>query len=133
MKLPRAWKLWLALLLVFTAGAVTGAAWTHMRFKQAFEKGVKHNWTEGAMSVLEKRLHLTPEQKPKVQSIVEETGQKLKAHFQETLNESGEIMVQSYRRVDQELTPEQRVEHQKLWQEMRERFKRDMHMDVPEK
>jgi Spy/CpxP family protein refolding chaperone len=131
--MPRSWRFWLALLLVFAAGAVTGATLTHLRFKQAFNKGFRQDWTEGAMGVLEKRLALTPEQQPKVRAIVEDTGLQLKTHFSKTMNESGEIMAQSYRRVDQELTPEQRIEHLRLWQEVRERFKRDMNMNVPEK
>lgn len=133
MKFLRHWKLLLVLMLVFGAGTVTGTVLTHLGFKHAFERGFQfQNWTAGAMNVLQKKLNLTPEQQPKVRAIVEDTGQQIKASLGRTIQESGGIMVRSWRRMDQELTPEQRVIHQRLCQEFRDRLKQKLSIDLPE-
>ena len=134
MKLLRHWKILLTLTLVFGAGTVTGTVWTHLRFKHAFERGCKfENWTGDAMNLLQQKLNLTPEQQPKVRAILEDTGQQIKESFGKTVRESGGILVQSWRRVEQELTPEQRVIHQRMCQEFRDGLKQKLNIDLPEK
>jgi hypothetical protein len=132
MKILKYWKVILVLALVFTAGAVTGSVWTTVHFKHAFERGFKlENWTAEAMKVMRKDLHLTTEQEPKVRAIVEETGLKFKETFGRAIKESGGNMVDSWRRIDQELTAEQREIHRRKCQEFREGVKKALNIDLP--
>ena len=75
MKILRDWKVILAAILLFGAGAVTGSVLSFVHFKHAFERGFTvENWTSKTMGFLQKELKLTPEQEPKVRAIVKETG-----------------------------------------------------------
>jgi len=133
MKILAHWKIVLAFVLVFAAGAVTGSAWTHWQFKHAFEKGFTlEHFTAGAMGALQKKLNLTPQQQPRIRAIVEDMGQQFKATFGKTTKESGNILVESWRRVDQELTPEQRTIHAQMKQEFRGALKKHLNIDLPE-
>jgi len=133
MKRLRHWKLLLALALVFGAGAVTGTVWTHLKFKRAFEWGFEsENWVNAAMDHLQGKLELTTDQQPKVRAILEDTGQQIKAKLGQTVEESGEIIVQSWRRTSQELTPEQREIFQRMCQAFRDRLKQKLNIELPE-
>lgn len=126
------WKVVLALVLVFGAGAVTGSVGTLMHFKHAFERGLSvENWTAHTMKFMRKELKLTPEQEPKVRVILEETGRQFKGTFGQAIRESGTNLVSAWRRVDLELTPEQRVIHQRKCQEFREGIKKALKVDLP--
>lgn len=120
MKILAHWKIVLALVLMFAAGAVTGSAWTHWQFKRAFEKGFTlEHFTARAMNALQKKHNLTPQQQPKIRAIVEDMAQQFKATFGKTTKESGGILVKSWRRVYSELTPEQRTIHAQMKKEFR--------------
>ncbi len=126
------WKVLLALVLVFAAGGVTGAVWTTMRFKHAFERGLNlENWTSEAMKFMQRELKLTPEQQPKVRAILDDTGRHFKDSFGQAIKESGSVLVNSWRRIDQVLTPEQRAIHQRKCQEFRDRLKKVLKVDLP--
>jgi hypothetical protein len=129
----RHWKIVLGLVLVFAAGAVTGSVFTHIATKRAFERGLKfENWTAAVMAHLEKKLNLTPDQKPKVREIVEDMGKQLQGAFSKTLEESGRIVVQSGKRIDQVLTDEQRAIHAKEKKQFRAGLKKVLNLDLPE-
>ena len=65
MKFFRIWKIVVALILVFAAGAVTGGVGTHFAIKRAFERGFKfENWTADVAGMLHQKLKLTAEQDP---------------------------------------------------------------------
>jgi len=133
MKILVHWKIVLAFVLVFAAGAVTGTAWTRWQFKRAFERGFTlEHFTASAMDALQKKLNLTPQQQPKIRAIVEDMAQQFKAAFGKTTKESGGILVESWRRVDQELTPEQRTIHARMKQEFRGALKKHLNIDLPE-
>jgi Spy/CpxP family protein refolding chaperone len=132
MKAFKHWKVILALVLVFAAGAVSGSVLTVMHFKHAFERSLKlESWTTDAMKYLQKELKLTPEQQPKIRTILEETGRQFKGSFGQAINESGSNLVHSWHQIDQELTPEQRVIHQRKCQEFREGVKKVLKVELP--
>jgi len=132
MKAIKHWKVFLVLVLVFAAGGVTGVVGTSLHFKHAFEWCLKQeNWTAEAMKHIQKELNLTPEQQPKIRAIVEDTGRQIKGKFGQAVKESGEVLVGAWRRINQELTPEQRVIHQRKCQEFREGLKKALDIELP--
>jgi Spy/CpxP family protein refolding chaperone len=132
MKTLKHWKAILVLVLVFSAGAVTGSVLTVVHFKRAFERGLNvENWTAEAMKFMQKELNLTAEQQPKIRAILEDTGRQFKGSFGQAIRESGTNMVSSWHRIDQELTPEQRVIHQRKCQEFREGLKKALKIELP--
>ncbi|HWW01252.1 MAG TPA: hypothetical protein VNZ64_16265 [Candidatus Acidoferrum sp.] len=132
MKILTNWKVILAVVLVFGAGVVTGSVLSFVHFKHAFERGFTvENWNAMTMKFLQKELKLTPEQEPKVRAIVEETGQQFGQAFGQAIRVSGTNLVVSWRRVDEVLTPEQRVIHQRKCGEFREKLKQGLKIDLP--
>jgi hypothetical protein len=132
MKILKHWKVFLALALVFAAGAVTGVVWTNMCFKRAFERSLQlETWTADVMNYMQKELKLTPEQRPKVRAIIEDTGRQFGGTFGQAIRESRGILVDSWRRIDKELTPEQRVIEQRSRQKFREGVKKVLKIDLP--
>jgi Spy/CpxP family protein refolding chaperone len=132
MKILKHWKVILAVLLVFAAGAVTGSVLTTFHFKRAFEQALKtEHWTAGAMDFLQKKLNLTPEQQPKIRAITDETVQQFKSSFARAFAESGTNMVACWRRTEQELTPEQRTIYQHENQKFREALKQHFNFELP--
>ncbi len=132
MKALRHWKAILVLVLAFAAGAVTGSVWTVAHFKHAFERGLTvENWTAEAMKVIQKDLDLTPEQQPKIRAILEDTGRQFQGSFGQAIRESGTNLVASWHRIDQELTPEQRVIHQRKCLEFRQGLKKTLKINLP--
>ena len=82
MKILKYWKVFLALVLVFAAGAITGAVCTTLSVRHAFERGLKlENWTADAMKFEQKELKLTPEQQPKIRAILEDAGRQFGGAF----------------------------------------------------
>ncbi|MBI4659305.1 MAG: hypothetical protein HY735_10730 [Verrucomicrobia bacterium] len=133
MKSLRRWKIILGLVLVFAAGAVTGSVGTHLAIERAFSRSLKFGtWTADVMQFLQQRLKLSPDQKTKIRPIVDVMGQQLKATFGRTIEESGQLLVRSSRRIDQELTPDQRLLHEKIRREFRSRIKEKLDIDLPE-
>ena len=126
------WKVILALLFVFGAGTITGSVLTVVHFKHAFERGLTvENWTAEAMKFMQKELKLTPEQQPKIRAILQDTGREFKGTFGQAIRESGTNLVSCWQRIDQELTPEQRVIHQRKCQEFRQGVKKLLNVDMP--
>jgi hypothetical protein len=133
MRILRHWKIGLGLLLVFAAGAITGGVATHQAIKRAFERSLKfENWTADAMTALQSKLKLEPDQFDRIQSIIEETGREFKTVFGKALGESGDIIVRTQRRIDEELTPAQRAIHAEMKKQFRGDLKKKLNLDLPE-
>jgi hypothetical protein len=132
MRILRDWKIILAVVLVFGAGAVTGAVLSFVHFKHAFEQAFTvKNWNSKTMEFLQKELKLTPEQEPKVRMIVEETGQQFGQTFGQAICVSGTNLVDSWQRIELLLTPDQRAIYQRKCQEFREMLKQGLKIDLP--
>ena len=109
-----------------------GSALTVVHFKHAFERGLTvENWTADAMKFMQKELNLTPEQQPKIRAILADTGRQFKGSFGRAISESGTNLVASWHLIDQELTPKQRVIHQRKCQEFRETLKKTFKIELP--
>jgi Spy/CpxP family protein refolding chaperone len=132
MKALKHWKVLVALVLVFAAGTITGSVLTVVHFKRAFERGLNvDHWTDDAMKFMQKNLNLTPEQQPKIRAILDDMGHQFKGTFGQAIRESGTNLVTCWQRVDQELTPEQRVIHQRKCEEFRQGVKKALNVDLP--
>lgn len=133
MKFLRYWKIVLSLLLVFLAGGVVGGVLTHQAIKRALEKSFKfETWSAGTVHVLQKELNLTPGQREKITVIADDMAQELKETFSKSLDQSGHIIVKTSKRIDQELTPEQRAIHAEMKRKLRASLKKDFNIVLPE-
>ncbi|MGH7970827.1 MAG: hypothetical protein ACREIC_19070 [Limisphaerales bacterium] len=132
MKLPRAWKVVIAVVLVFGAGLVSGAVLSFVHFKHAFEHGFTvENWDAVTMQFLQKELKLTPKQQPKVRAIVHATDEQFGKTFGQAILVSGTNMVASWSRIDKVLTPDQQVIYRRKCQDFRTMLKEKLKIDLP--
>ncbi len=132
MKALKYWKAILAMVLVFAAGVVTGSLTTMLHFKHAVERGFNtKNWTAGVMKDMQNDLNLTPEQQPKIKAILDGTAHQFEGSFGLAIKESGTNLVDCWRQIDKELTPEQRVVFQRKCQEFRVGLKRKLKIELP--
>ncbi|HEV2391671.1 MAG TPA: hypothetical protein VG146_04820 [Verrucomicrobiae bacterium] len=132
MRILKHWKVILAIVLVFAAGLVTGAVTSFFHFKRAFERGFTvENYDSMTMQFLQKELKLTPEQEPRVRAIVEESGKQFGQTFGQAVRVSGTNLVESWRRIDQVLTPEQRVIYRQKCDEFREKLNKGLKIELP--
>ena len=83
------------------------------------------------MQIMQKDLSLTPKQQPEVRAILDETWRQIGGTFGQAVNESGTNLVTAWHRIDQELTPEQRVKFQRECQVFRERLKKALKIELP--
>lgn len=127
------WKFVGLLILVFAAGTVTGAVGCHWFTKRAFAAAFDFDrWPDRGVRLLDDRLRLTPEQKPRIRAIQERLARRMKDHFQSSLIGSGRLLLEAGREVHAELTPEQQAIHTEMGREMREAFRRHLHIDLPD-
>jgi Spy/CpxP family protein refolding chaperone len=107
------WKLILAFVLVFLAGAACGffgALHVHQFFARmdsgAMAQHLKHR--------LRAELKLTPEQMQKISPIIDRAASELKTKREQTMRDVHEIFEQAHREMQPFLTPEQRTRLQEL-------------------
>lgn len=133
MKALRHWRVILAVVLVFAAGGVTGAVVTTLSFKRAFERGFDvENKTTKVMKELQRDLNLTPDQQPKIRAILIDTGHQFEKSFGQAMKESVTNLVASWKQVERELTPEQRVIFRHKCEKFREGSKKGgLKIDLP--
>lgn len=126
------WKVSLVVILVFAAGAVTGTVGTMLHFKRHFARGFSvESKTAREMQELQKELNLTPEQRPKIKAILLDTGHKFENSFGHAMRESATNTVESWKLIEKELTPEQRVSFQRRCQKYREGMKKNLNVELP--
>ena len=116
------WKLVSGLLLVFVLGILAGAFGTRIYLKDRFAHLRKDPKARQAfiMGKLSKELELTPDQKTKVEKIVEQVGAKRREFFLKNRPEIKKIMDEGFLQIKKELNNDQ----QKKLDVMREEFKK---------
>ncbi|PZR72187.1 MAG: hypothetical protein DLM73_13940 [Chthoniobacterales bacterium] len=109
------WKLAFAFLLVFAAGATTGALFGVLHLKPHF-LGPPHSGEVGEQmrEHLRRALDLTPAQAAKISPIVDATSAKLEAIRVETAQRVRNVMEESEKRITPELSTEQQKKLQAL-------------------
>ena len=112
------WQVRIAAVIIFLLGFAAGAlalnayrGWAHNR----------NATPEDRFEQLSNRLQLTADQKTKVQQILGETREQLRALRKESEPRVNEIRQQTDQRLQQVLTPDQWQQFQKLRDEMRSR------------
>lgn len=112
------WRVALGLFVVFLAGAASGffaSAWqARKKFDTRHRVGLK---SDRMMRHFQRHLELTPEQRQKVEPILDQSAARLQEIRAETGRRVSETMEQSRREIAPHLTPEQRVK----MEEMKER------------
>src|SRR4051812_1311820 len=89
------------------AGGFAGFRWAKAVFRK---RSNPEDWNVQAMRKLESGLHPTPEQHVRMQAILDDGVEELKGIRIETIAKSNTVLERMIAAVDQELTPEQRVE-----------------------
>ncbi len=132
MNMLKHWKVILVVVLVFAAGGVTGSVGTVLHFKRNFEHAFDvESKTAREMQELQSELNLTVDQQPKVKAALLDTGRKVETSFRKAMRETGTNIVESWKQIEKELTPEQRVIFQHRCQKLREEMKNKMKLDLP--
>jgi Spy/CpxP family protein refolding chaperone len=83
------------------------------------------------MQELQKELNLSADQQPKIKAILVDTGHKFESSFGQAMRESGTNTVESWKLIEKELTPEQRVIFQRRCQKYRDEIKNTLKVDLP--
>jgi hypothetical protein len=112
------WRIIVVLVaLVFVSGYAGGLIGARIQRKKDWRRSHPEAWNVSAMHTLESRLKLTPEQKEKVQSILDSGVVELKAVRVDTIARADAVIDRMIAAADRELTPEQRIEFAKMKRE----------------
>lgn len=115
MKKSWRWKTILGLVAIFVAGFLAGGVTSLAVVYRIVTRPeqVKH-WADKRLHDLEKRLALTPEQKAKIDPIVERAGVQIRGVGANAFADVVKLSNQARADISKELTPEQRTEFDKL-------------------
>lgn len=109
------WKIILTLVaVVLISGLAGGVIGTRLTYARIHRHNTPQTWNESVMRALQHRLRLTPEQTQKVQARMDARVDELTALREETVAKANGIIEQLVADVDREITPEQKVEFEKL-------------------
>ncbi len=116
------WKLISGLLLVFVLGVLVGSVGTGFYLKHRLAPIIKEPRAKKAfiMKRLSKKLNLTPNQKTKIEPIVEQMIEKRREYYRKTRPEIKRIMDQGFTQIKEELNEDQK----KKLDELREKFQK---------
>jgi len=114
------WKLISGLSLVFALGILTGSLGTGLYLKHRLAPLIKEPRTRKTfiMKRLSKELHLTSDQKTKIEPIVDQMIEKRREYYLKNRPEIKKIMAQGFAQIREELNEEQR----KKLDALREKF-----------
>jgi hypothetical protein len=109
------WKITAILIaIVFASGLAGGFGGFQLAKAKYRKRSNPEDWNVAAMRSLENGLHLTPEQRVKMQAILDGGVEEFKTIRIDTIAKSNEVLERMILAVDKELTPEQRVEFDKF-------------------
>ena len=116
------WKLISGLLLVFVLGILVGSVGTGFYLKHRLAPIIKEPRARKAfiMKRLSKKLNLTPNQKTKIEPIVEQMIEKRREYYRKIRPEIKRIMDQGFTQIKEELNEDQK----KKLDELREKFQK---------
>ncbi len=125
------WKVILAFLGVFLAGAVFGG-FLSLRVARHFFESAKprgpvplEQFSPQMFKRLAEKLELTPEQKEKIRPILKQTEEEMRRLRQSGMRESMAVADRMHDEVSALLTPEQKAKLESMKREMRERWTKD--------
>jgi Spy/CpxP family protein refolding chaperone len=120
-------KPWLLLGGIFVVGIVTGSALTlgissHFLHSPHNDADMRAHW----ISFLVQRLNLTPDQKAKIKPIVMDATTRIQALHRDEVQQGSQIIRTANEQILAELTPDQKVQLQKLEDEREKMFQTRM-------
>lgn len=123
MSLFNSWKIIVALIAIFGAGAYTGHVVTVGAVKREVEKRADvDEYTHRMIEKLRKDLRLSAEQVMKIEGSVQRAGRQLKQEYSDTLTRIVKILDEASQEIRPELTKEQEAEYDKMLTEARARI-----------
>ncbi len=129
--MSRNWKIILAFLGVFVAGAVFGGFVSLRYVRQKFEQArlrtpaPLEQFSPQIMKRFSNRLDLTAEQKEKLRPIIRQAGEELRKLRQSGEREAIAVAERMHEQVAEILTPAQQEKLEQMKRDMRERWQRD--------
>src|SRR5271170_4480282 len=115
-------KSWLLLSVIFVVGVVTGSALTMGLAPHFMHHGappdIKNHW----MMLLTQRLTLTADQQAKIQPILSEAENNIQSLHRDEVERGSQIIHDANDKIAAVLTPDQKVELQKLESEREKMF-----------
>ncbi|MCD6052018.1 MAG: hypothetical protein K0Q55_3436 [Verrucomicrobia bacterium] len=120
MSFLRHWKIAALLAALFVVGVVTGAVLTIAIVKKKADEN--DNWQRATYQLYKKRLKLTPEQEQRLKPAFELAGEDFRAVRRAALRDILDAVRRVNVEVEKELTPEQKVEFDKLREDLRKHF-----------
>ena len=125
MSLFNSWKIILALVAIFGAGAYTGHIVTKGAVKPEVEKRADlDDYTHRTIAKLQKELKLTAEQEMRIEESVEKAGRQLKQEYADTLTRIVAILDEASQEIRPELNEEQEVKYDKMLNEAKAQIQR---------
>ena len=124
------WRIIVAFVLVFIAGIAVGMVWSKFQSKRAFERSINQEiWISEAMEKLDREVKLTPEQRPKIRSLVEVGAKQVREKLVLMAMDSARLIDSLGDDIDKELTPEQKTAHGRMREEFRKRMREVLNME----
>jgi Spy/CpxP family protein refolding chaperone len=118
-------KVFLYAALIFLAGAATGVLVAPMIGRTFMRPPRPEQMSQHMLEHLQSGLHLTPEQTAKIKPLVEQTGADMEKIHRETMKRVVARLHQTHVEISSLLTPEQRVELNKMEAEHRKHFRHE--------
>jgi len=115
MSLLRHWKIVLCLVTIVAVSGLAGAKFGYQKAKRDLR--AKHNpeqWNERAMHSIDAELQLSPKQRVKVQTLIDEAVGEMKVVQGETVGRTTEIINKLVADLEHELTEDQKVKFSKM-------------------
>ncbi len=103
------WKLISGVALVLIVGILLGSVVTRLYLKQQYVPFDPRERTSFVMKKLSKELNLTPEQKNRVEKIVEQTAEQIHQHFVQIRPEVQRIIDESFSEIRNQLNDDQKA------------------------
>jgi type II secretory pathway component PulK len=130
MNAVKPWRIIVAFVLVFVAGMAAGMVWVKFQSKRSFERSFnQETWIAEAMEKLDREVKLTPEQRPKIHTLVEAGAKQVRTNLVRMATDSALLIDRLNDDIDKELTPEQRTAHGRMREEFRKRMREALKME----
>lgn len=125
MSLFNSWKIIVALIAIFGAGAFTGHVVTMGAVKREVEKRADvDEFTHQTMEKLRRELRLSPTQVDKIAGSVDDAGKQLKQEYDDTLVRILGILEEASDEIRLELSEDQKLKYDEMLAEVRARINR---------
>jgi hypothetical protein len=128
----RHWKIILTFVAVFVAGAVTGGVFALGVVKRTVDQKINPSrWPASLLETYQRRLQLTPAQVEQMRPVIEESRHQWALTVRSAVGSYGGIVRRLDEKLEPLLTPEQKVEHERIREEVRARFRRQFNTGAP--